>query len=372
MVHAKISPLDWNEIPAVRFFSHDIVMVAEECRVNHVLGRIGHDTTELSDGSEVPTAKRIVASGTWRDACIALALVLGTGSERRVVAELRKHTPWRAGVTALRAELRQLVATLSLTRLTSHDPELHATVTIANLLQRAVGQLPPQDSSGVSAFRRSLRPGGRRGPSGRFAELVWSDYPNRDIHGPRSSAGWRHDVVGTQVHSLDRLVRDSKRQIFRARCRTSGGVVLVDQSGSMAIEESLLTEFISTHPGGILLGYSHLPGDVGNTPNIWPLALDGGACTPRLGNVGNGVDGPALLAALSFRRHGEVVAWVTDGQVTDSNDVASDALARECSEIVREHGVRLYRGLESVLEQSNNPCNYGDFGRVGRALRDFS
>jgi hypothetical protein len=55
------------------------------------------------------------------------------------------------------------------------------------------------------------------------------------------------------------------------------------------------------------------------------------------GNVGNGVDGPVLRWAHRTRRSGERIVWVTDGQVTDSNDHPNPRLSRECAELVRRH-----------------------------------
>ena len=77
-------------------------------------------------------------------------------------------------------------------------------------------------------------------------------------------------------------------------------------------------------------GYSHEPGDLAKKANAWILARDGLIATSfPSGHVGNGVDGPILRWALSRAKGREPVVWVTDGQVTDSNDHPNDALSIE-------------------------------------------
>src|ERR1019366_7928190 len=101
--------------------------------------------------------------------------------------------------------------------------------------------------------------------------------------------------------------------------------------------------------------YSHRPGDLGATPNVWVLAERGRVATHcPSGNVGNGVDGPVLRWALSQRRAQESVIWVTDGQVTDSHDHPDDALSEECAHLVLDHHVRMVRELIDVAGAISN------------------
>ena len=122
----------------------------------------------------------------------------------------------------------------------------------------------------------------------------------------------------------------------------------------------------------------HRPGDLGATPNAWVLVNRGRVAVhwPD-GNVGNGVDGPALRWALARRRDGEPVVWVTDGQVTDSHDHPCDELTRECAELVREHRIRLVHGIDEVPRALRAPRplvspELASFGRVGRQLKEMA
>ena len=148
---------------------------------------------------------------------------------------------------------------------------------------------------------------------------------------------------------------------------------MIDQSGSMNIADGELDAVVRELPGVTILGYSHRPGDTVGSANAWVLATQ----TQRVetvpsGNVGNGVDGPALRWALTFRRSGDLVVWVTDGQVTDSNDHPQEALTMECAEMVRHHQIRLAASLTEAVTVLRSPRaihrSTGTFGRIGRYL----
>jgi hypothetical protein len=123
-----------------------------------------------------------------------------------------------------------------------------------------------------------------------------------------------------------------------------------------------------------VLGYSHAPGSTG-VPNAWILAERGRASrTVRTGNVGNGVDGPALRLAIARRVSGEPIVWICDGQVTDSGDHADLRLARECADLAIRHRVQMVRTVEGALRvlSSRTPCLGGGMGlllgRVGASV----
>jgi len=153
---------------------------------------------------------------------------------------------------------------------------------------------------------------------------------------------------------------------------------VIDQSGSMDLGRDQLGALLARAPDALVVGYSHRPGDIGATANVWVLADRGAVATEwPAGNVGNGVDGPALRFALARRRGTEPVVWVTDGQITDAHDHPDDALTSECAELVRAHGVRLARDLDSIAAALRpgslvSPRRWGDFGRVGRKLLEMS
>jgi len=161
------------------------------------------------------------------------------------------------------------------------------------------------------------------------------------------------------------------QRAFGATRRFDGGVVIVDQSGSMDIDPSELATLVSRAPRALVVGYSHQPGDATSKPNAWILAQHG-TIARRFpsGNVGNGVDGPVLRWAISRARPNEPIVWVTDGQVTDSNDHPSDVLTAECAALVARHRIRLVRTFADAAPAlaRHRPSVHSDFGRVGRKL----
>jgi hypothetical protein len=170
-----------------------------------------------------------------------------------------------------------------------------------------------------------------------------------------------------------RLVTDPARRAFERRGVAGGGIVVVDQSGSMALSMEELTSLLARAPGAFVVGYSHAPGSTG-MPNAWVLADRGrAASTVRSGNVGNGVDGPVLRHALSHRRCGEPFVWICDGQVTDAGDHADERLAAECARLVVRHGIQMVASVdEAILRLGARRALGGPrlaLGRVGAAAR---
>lgn len=379
LMHARVSPsaLDCTALGDV---DPQALECAEEFRVNTLVGRVGFDLGLLCDGSEKLGASRLAARGDWGQAVCFLLAVLGTGGERGYLAGIRRSRPeWMAGLRAVRRRALSVVGDLSNTTLGATTLEesgapsgyVRVTVPLARLLSQAMSARPPVGADALRAFRRSLEPGGRRAPTGRFAELVLapSDLVARSRTG--GTRVRRPATTGTVLRNPERLLTDPHRRAFVRRSRVLGGVVVVDQSGSMDIDADALEALVRLSPRCVVIGYSHRPGDLGETPNAWLLATSGAAAaTIRSGNVGNGVDGPALSWALSLARRDEPVVWVSDGQVTDSHDHPSAELARQCADLVADKGIRLVRDLEDApraLAAVRWRNDYARFGRVGRA-----
>jgi hypothetical protein len=105
-------------------------------------------------------------------------------------------------------------------------------------------------------------------------------------------------------------------------------------------------------------------------PNAWVLADRGRAASePRAGNVGNGVDAPALRHALGRRRAGEPMVWVCDGQVTDAGDHADPALAAECAALATRYGIVMVASVPEALDALRHPARRARLlGRVAVAV----
>ncbi len=381
LVHVRVSPhrRDWGS--SISEVSPRALECAEEMRVNTILARLGFAVELLRDGSERVGGERLAASGDWAEAVCFLLAVVGTGAERDFMSGVRRgDASWTAPLRAVAARARTIVRGAG-------APALGATeigadglpagygafsVPLARLVTSVRDARVPRDSEELRRFRRSLLPGGRRPPSGHFAPLCFASTELR--HRPRS-AGVRRvrpSVSGSVMRFPSRLLTDDQRRAFVTRSSRHGGVVVIDQSGSMDIEREQLEALVRAAPDSLVVGYSHRPGDDGSQPNAWVLAQRGGVVNqPPSGNVGNGVDGPILRWAIRRRRVGEPLIWVTDGQVTDSADHPDEALARECAQLVRAHSITMVRSLgevSSALRGRQRRVGYAQFGRVGRAL----
>jgi hypothetical protein len=357
---------------------------AEEFRVNVLLARCGFGLILLRDGTEKFAGKRIAEDEDWPEAVRFLLAVVGTGGEREFFAGVRSAQPtWLAGLRAVRKRAIKLADELHVDALgdTSLNDDgiprgyAEVTVALARVLDRAAGALVPSDPNALRLFRRSLESGGRRAPSGVFAVLTFDEGSEMSPSAP--SVHWRRvrpSVSGVSMRYPSRLLTDDLQRAYGAKRRCRGGVVVIDQSGSMDIDPTELEKLLARAPGALVVGYSHRPGDVAMTPNAWVLAHFGSlARRYPSGNVGNGVDGPVLAWAVSKARHSEPVVWVTDGQVTDSNDHPCDSLTLECATLVRRHGIRLVRELGAAADAMtrHRTLVHSDFGRVGRKLLEI-
>lgn len=384
LMHIRVSPFRGVGLEPHREIATRALECAEELRVNTILDRIGFATTQLKDGSEKAGGRRIAQAGEWGEALRFLLAVLGTGAERDYLAGVRSVQPsWMGGMRAVRKRALSILDGLTADELgdTSLNEDgaprgyVNVTVPLARIVESAGHAMVPVGNEALRQFRRSLEPGGRRAPSGRFADLVF-DESHPSVYRSRTSGARRPrpSTAGTVLRYPGRLLTDDQSRAFSTKRARRGGLVVIDQSGSMNIAAGQLEAMLRAAPDAVIVGYSHRPGDNGGTPNAWILAAKGEVSTmPPGGNVGNGVDGPVLRWAISRRLGNEPLIWVTDGQVTDSNDHPNDELTEECAALVRKHRIRLIRELE--LAGRALACHSGflpsDFGRVGRKILEL-
>jgi hypothetical protein len=387
LMHARVSPHPHHLRRALSEVSARALECAEELRVNTLVARLGFDVSLLCDGTEKQGARRLAVEGAWSEAVCFLMAVIGTGAEREYFAGIRSgNSSWLGALRAIRkralAILDQSTVSIGATRLNDEDlPAGYATSTlaIARMVTGALAARVPTTPDELRAFRRSLEVGGRRPPTGVFAPLVIDDSRSRiREERPSTTRRSRPATNGTALRYPGRLLTDDRRRAFSRRATTRGGIVIVDQSGSMDIDAESLQALVRTAPGALVIGYSHRPGDKGVTTNCWVLCDRSTVATSYpSGNVGNGVDGPVLSWALGRRREREVIIWVTDGQVTDSNDHPDDALTSFCAAEVRRHRIRLARDLVEATKvlRTDRPLpasRLTEFGRVGRKLMEKS
>ena len=382
LMHIRVSPHRREHVPD-EGLPERALECAEEFRVNRLLSLLGFDTGLLCDGSEKLGARRLAESGNWPEAVSFFLAVIGTGAEPEFLRGLRAAQPsWGAALRALKKAVLGVVDGLPVEAV--GDTHLSddgvprgfedVTLPVARLAARTLAAAAPSDAEGLRSIRRSLEPGGRRAPSGVFAPLVW-DNEMRYVSRPRRAAHRRHrpSTTGSVMRYPSRLLSDPLCRAFGHKSPSRGGVVVIDQSGSMDVTTEDLDRLLHVAPNSLIVGYSHRPGDFGTTANAWVLAAGGRVAErSRNGNVGNGVDGPVLHWAVRRARGSEPIVWVTDGQVTDSNDHPCHSLSVECARLVRRHRIHLVRRLdevESALRGRRGPT--ASFGRVGRELREL-
>ena len=381
LMHIRVSPFLSEHAPLDSEVSERALECAEEFRVNLLLNTVGFDTSLLRDGSERPGGNRLAAAGQWDEAICFFFAVLGTGAESEYLRGIRSSQPsWPAALRALKKRVLAMVGELEPAQI--GDTRLNdegvprgfndVSIPIARLVSRSMGAAPPEGAESLRIFRQSLESGARRAPSGVFAPLVFDASvtyvarPRRGLHRRARAA-----TSGTVMRYPSRLLTDPLQRAFARTASVAGGVIVIDQSGSMDVTAEELDTLLRSAPDALIVGYSHRPGDAGRTPNVWILARQGRVANrARCGNVGNGVDGTVLRWALRVAHSNEPVVWVTDGQVTDSHDHPCHSLSLECARLVHRHRIRLARSLnevESALRGRQSPA--GSFGRVGRELQ---
>jgi hypothetical protein len=373
LMHARVSPAPPGAFDAFDDVETRSVECAEEFRVNQLLGRLGFDLGELRDGSERLTGQRLVTEGEWGELIRFSAAVSGTRALTDLATGARRvDREWAQACRSIERDLIRLVRRvptrdLASTRLAGELPEGFAVHT------RGLAVLI--DSRVQGARRAPARPrrGGRPAATGAFAPLLFDETVALDR---RVRGGVRPRRVpaasGRRVVRAARLVTDPARRAFERPARGGGGVVVVDQSGSMSLSADELASLVARAPGALVIGYSHAPGSTG-IPNAWILSdRERTASSVRAGNVGNGVDGPALRFALSKRRHHEPVLWICDGQVTDSGDHADATLAAECARLVVANRIQMVPSVADAIARlsSRTPLAPGvsALGRVAAAL----
>jgi hypothetical protein len=385
LMHARVSPHAKHLRKALDEVSPRALECAEELRVNTLLIRLGFDASLLRDGTEKPGGRRVAEADFWSEAICFLVAVVGTGAEKDYLAGIRQgRASWLPAMRAIRkravAIMSQSTRSLAATNLNDVGlPSGYAasTLVLARTLTQTVEARVPANAEELRAFRRSLEVGGRRPPTGQFAPIVFDETLERV---PRGNFGnvrrSRATTTGRSLRYPSRLITDDRRRAFGQRVARRGGVVVVDQSGSMDVDANSLRLLLQRAPHALVVGYSHRPGDRGSAANAWLLCDRGNTATTwPTGNVGNGVDGPVLRWALAQRRANEPFIWVTDGQVTDSHDHPDDHLTLECVELVRHHRIRLVRNFDEATQvlRTNRPTPISSltrFGRVGRKLSE--
>jgi Mg-chelatase subunit ChlD len=398
LVHAGWSPiLTPNEIARKHPSELDPedVRACEEWRVNAIAYSIGIDSMILHDpGAEADAIKFARA----RQLAPALRLIVethGTGAHRRVLKNLRKHAPeeWAKPIAHIQKAIRD-------TR-RAHNLADRQTATIRTYerdqfgnVERMSSETIPRGFLATIALAQDLAWWQRNDPTptraeeeerkGRQARAVekarqqeaeerasrnFRERPEFDLEGTNYEsvrlAHLEHTLrqtgkiarkkiasdTGKNPRRIARIVTDPSRRVFDRKIRARGGVVLIDQSGSMSLERSDIDRVLEHAGGAIVIGYSNTGK---NRANVWVHAQNGQRAlfTPTGGSA-NDVDGSALVYAISRReQRRDPIIWVTDGGCYEpgSNSIRPKTGAIVANLVERER-VTMVKDIESAISE---------------------
>lgn len=416
MMHAKVSPPDLGFMDKLSV-SREALVAAEEFRVNTLIKVAGFDSDALCDGSESTSGKRLAQVGDWNNFVLFISATAGTKAckdllrgarsvdvefadrgkriEKAIVQLWKDQIKDRGyklndprgikvagshvGSTipvAVNTDGRSRYLTPDTLELAENEFAIPSgftfTIKVAglldSLLKRDDGLADDQEadvaqSMGDDEIDAVLENGGKT-----WATLVI----DRNVPLTRKLSGrlGRKRIasnIGVNPRRIDRMLTDPERRVFDRTIKGTGGVVLIDQSGSMHLSESQVMQLVEAAPGCVIIGYSHEARSTGK-PNAWILANRGAVCSKvRPGNGGNGVDGPALVLAQKMRKKGEPLVWVCDGMVTVSDDNEAPFVLRKwCVNFVRKHNVHMVHSVDAGIEALRKASSGG--GRLTARL----
>lgn len=385
MMHAKVSPIEGLQprtCSSLRV-NRDMAVAMEEFRVNMLCSSAGFDMDQLLDGSERIAGQRVAEAGSWNQALLGVVASAGTKGCKKFIS----------GVASVDSEMAKSLRVVhkELLKDWRRYTEFDGVDSVASTMKRYVwvdapddpeadgdGQIQAEIPEGFMRFtielagkyQSSMVPdrgefsGDRNKPSpgevgdslssrvgGHFANLVLGSLPLTKRVDGRIGKRRTPSNIGKDPKYIERLITDPERRVFTRTVRGKGGIVLIDQSGSMHLDDDDIWRIIEHAPGCVIIGYSHAAGST-DVPNVWVIA-DRGKVASRVpeGNGGNGVDGPAIRFAQTKRRKGEPFVWVCDGSVTDGDsDGCAPALDRECIELVYKHGITMVEEVDEAIE----------------------
>jgi hypothetical protein len=360
LMHVRVSPLDTaNAVQSFDDVSADSVIAAEEFRVNTLLQRAGFNTDDLRDGSESTAGERLTQRGDWNEAVRFMGATAGTKAGADFLRGVKKVDPeWAKALGEIQKAMKKAVRKVGTKSLGSVSLDeqgrpsgfVNYTQALARIIQIASDAGNPDPDTGeekeIDAEEIKTKVGNRNtriAGTGRFAAPIIDPIPlTRRVAGQMGRKRVATNV-GRNPRRINRMLVDPERRVFDRKIKGKGGVVLIDQSGSMHLDDDDLWAILSAAPGCTVIGYSHKPGSSDGTPNIWVLAQDGKVCGAiRRGNGGNGVDGPALELGIKKRKSKtDPFIWVCDGLVTDERDQSNEGLSEVCAKIVVKEKIHM-------------------------------
>ena len=411
MMHAKVSPAgDWDSWVKRKIASKSSLTVVEELRVNTLCQYAGFDVkSNLADGGESADGERVGATKDWAGAVQMAVATAGTASNKLFLTGVRRHNrEW--GVILLdiskRAvkEMNKVVKKRGVGELASTQVHENSqlsprgfshTERIAEWVDRLCAKSPEdiakeaeqarQARAKAKADRESANGKGTEGEHSNKGESAtgegkmdgnpytgitssdesrtpyWGTLKVERLPMPVHTKGniGRKRVasnVGMRPRRMHRYLTDPQMRIFDRVVRGSGGVVVLDSSGSMSFSREQLHAILDNCAGATVIMYTDKERD---GTNCWIVA-DKGRMVNELPDVGygNGVDFPALEFGKTFRQTASSpFIWVTDGGVCGPNQGYSNLLAMQCITFCKRNNVIIVPHADEAIEQLKNLKN---------------
>ena len=390
MMHAKLSPADdymkWLE----RDMATDMAMKAvEEVRVNYFVAKAGFDVKLLTDGSEMPAGERIAKSGDWASAVYSTIAFTNTGGLNQFLTGVRRHNKeWADTLRELsrkilkeieHADKKRLLSSTEKCKDTGLAPKGFYQVerlaqwvdSIANppkdesddsdddatdeevdetSKRKAVSKKPPVSSEAIKKGKPTTPSAAGRIPTWATMSIERAPMPRRTKGGIGKKR--RASNMGTNPRRISRLLTDPERRVFDSTKKGTGGVVLIDGSGSMQLSTSDIMRITEASAGCTVAVYSTFSGKT-DGGRLFVVA-EKGKMVETVDNLnkggGNGCDGLAVRWAVKEAKKGAPIVWVCDGIVTDWRDDAHDTLTLECVNLVNKHGIRMAEDVEGAVK----------------------
>ena len=405
MMHAKVSP---NPEQMEKWVGREIasetaLIASEELRVNFLCQQAGFDVKKLlADGAELSDGETLAKTKDWAGAVAMCISTAGTAGHKPFLNGIRRENrEWgealaKIGKRALR-EIKKAHNSRTLASTDSHDGfapyGFSHTERIAEWLDRLATFAPPPKSEGKSGEGASgssgeskdgaitdrssgngeadrkgtphsldkVKPTDQEAGSG-WAELVVSREPLPRYH--TGSMGKKRIAtnMGRRPRRIHRYMTDPAKRVFDKTVRGSGGMVIIDASGSMSFTTEQIAEIIENAQGATVAIYSDRY-RTGEYPNMWVVA-DKGRMVENVEYIdygyGNGVDYPAIVWGVENRQYRNTpLVWVTDGGVCGAGDRFSELLTMQCITYAKKNNYIVVPHVGEAIEQLRNLRNTG-------------
>jgi hypothetical protein len=418
MVHAKVSPAnDWEKWIDRKIATHQSMVAVEELRVNYLCQKAGFDVkSDLADGGEMADGERLGATEDWVGAVQMAVATAGTASNKLLLNGIRRHKrEWgpilldisKRAVKEMKKsdKYSQLASTEIDTTSGLYPMGFIHTERLAEWVDRLCAKSPEQIAEEKEKARREREEARIRKALGQDADEAEGEdgeasegtgrHSNKGItpndkgkddgnpyKGITSSnatyrvAEWQKlniefmpmpilskgnlgkrrvaSNMGMRPRRMHRMITDPQMRIFDKVVRGTGGVVIIDGSGSMSFSREQLTKIIENAPGATVAVYTDR-GD-SNMTNLWVVSHKGKMVNelPSVGQ-GNGVDFPAIEWGVKQKQTSRSpIVWVTDGGVCGKNGNFEAVLAMQCINFCKKNNIIVVPHVDEAVEQLKN------------------